>query len=337
VFEGSKGGMISTVLVPLDGSLVAEQAIPYAQALLPDADAGVLLRVVPEPDPLLTELMWTLESAPAWTETAVARAELDQVKARLADTRIRWITDVAQGDPAAEVLEAIRRHRVDVVAMTTHGRGALGRVTFGSVADRVSRASPIPVLLVRAHPDGSPLPTVAIRRLVVPLDGSVLAEASLPVVVDRAKQLGVPVHLVRALNLAAVLTPLVDGGGLLVSPSPEVYDQMTEAVEHDARDYLTTVATRLEDESVSATWDVLEGSPFFAIADATQTGDLLVTTSHGRGGVLRWLLGSVAEKLVRESPVPVLLVPSASRGTGTAPPDADGDRASLPVHGRRAS
>ena len=86
---------------------------------------------------------------------------------------------------------------------------------------------------------------------------------------------------------------------------------MTEAVEHDARDYLTAVVARLEDEGVSATWDVLEGSPFFAIADATQTGDLLVTTSHGRSGVLRWLLGSVAEKLVREAPVPVLLVPSA--------------------------
>ena len=318
--------MISAVLVPLDGSSVAEQAIPYAQALLSDAEMGVLLRVVPELEPLLSELMWTLEAASESAETAAARAELDRVKAHLADTRIRWTIDVVHGDPAEEILEAIARHRIDVVAMTTHGRGALGRVTFGSVADRVTRASPIPVLLVRAHSDESPLTTATVRRLVVPLDGSVLAEAALPVVVDRAKQLGIPVHLVRALNLAAVLTPLVDGAGLLVSPSPEVCEQMTEAVEHDARDYLTSVAAGLEDDGVSATWDVLEGSPFFAIADATETGDLLVATSHGRGGVLRWLLGSVAEKLVREAPVPVLLVPSASRDTGTARADAaDGD------------
>jgi nucleotide-binding universal stress UspA family protein len=147
-------------------------------------------------------------------------------------------------------------------------------------------------------------------------------------VIDLAKHLGIPVHLVRALNLAAMLTTLGAEAGPLVSPSPEVYEQMTEAVERDARDYLTSVAARLEDDGVSATWAVLEGSPFFAIAEATKTGDLLVTTSHGRGGVLRWLLGSVAEKLVRDSPVPVLLVPSASRGTGIAPADAaDGDRA----------
>ena len=314
--------MISTVLVPLDGSSVTEQAIPYAQVLLPDAESGVLLRVMPELDPLLTELMWTLEAASESAETAAARAELERVKARLADTRIRWIADVVHGDPAEEILEAIARHTTGLVVMTTHGRGALGRVAFGSVADRVSRASPIPVLLVRAHPDESALTTVAIRRLVVPLDGSVLAEAALPVMVDRAKQLRIPVHLVRALNLAAVLTPLVDGAGLLVSPSPEVCEQMTEAVEHDARDYLTSVAARLAEEGVSATWDVLEGSPFFAIAAATETGDLLVTTSHGRSGVLRWLMGSVAEKLVRESPVPVLLVPSAGRGATTAPADA---------------
>ena len=314
--------MISAVLIPLDGSSIAEQAIPYAQALVPDADAGVLLRVIPELDPLLTELMWTLEAASEPAETAAARAELDRVKARLAGTRIRWTTDVVQGDPAEEILNAITRHRISVVAMTTHGRGALGRVTFGSVADRVSRASPIPVLLVRAHPDESALSSVIIRRLVVPLDGSTRAEAALPVVVDRAKQLGIPVHLVRAINLADALTPSVDRGGMLVSPSPEVCEQMTEAVEHDAREYLTSVAERLADEGISITWDVVEGSPFFTIAHATETGDLLVATSHGRSGVLRWLMGSVAEKLVREAPVPILLVPSPGRGAATASADA---------------
>jgi nucleotide-binding universal stress UspA family protein len=320
--------MISTVLVPLDGSPVAEQAIPYAQALVPDGGEGVFFRVVPELEPLLAELVWTLASAPESAEIAAVQAELERVKARVGDTPVRWTTDVTSGDPAGEILEAIARHRIDLVAMTTHGRGALGRVAFGSVADRVSRESPVPVLLVRADSDGLPPTTADFRRLVVPLDGSALAEASLPPVVDLAKHLGIPVHLVRALNLAAVLTPLVAEAGPLVLPSPEASEQMREAVEPDARDYLTSVTTRLADEGVSATWSVLEGSPFYAIAEATKTGDLLVTTSHGRSGVLRWLLGSVAEKLVREAPVPVLLVPSASRGTGIAPADAaDGDRA----------
>jgi nucleotide-binding universal stress UspA family protein len=70
----------------------------------------------------------------------------------------------------------------------------------------------------------------------------------------------------------------------------------------------------LKEEGVAASGAILDGSPFFAISDATEPGDLIVLTSHGRGGVRRWLLGSVAEKLVREAPVPVLLVPAVERG-----------------------
>src|SRR5918994_552399 len=248
--------MISTVLVPLDGSPVAEQAIPYAQALVPDGGEGVFFQVVPEVEPLLAELVWTLASAPESAEIAAVQAALERVKARVGDNPVRWTTDVTSGDPAGEILEAIARHRIDLVAMTTHGRGALGRVTFGSVADRVSRESPVPVLLVRADADGLPPTTADFRRLVVPLDGSALAEASLPPVVDLAKHLGIPVHLVRALNLAAVLTPLIHEAGPLVPPPSEVSEQMREAVEPDARDYLTSVTTRLEYEGVSATWSV---------------------------------------------------------------------------------
>ena len=71
---------------------------------------------------------------------------------------------------------------------------------------------------------------------------------------------------------------------------------------------------RLQYQGVDVGWDVLDGSPYSEIANAIQPEDLVVITSHGRGGIMRWLLGSVAEKLVREAPAPILLVPAADRG-----------------------
>lgn len=302
--------MISTVLVPLDGTTVAEQAIPYAQALLPDGGRVILFRVVPEPEPPLIELLWTLESPENATSEA-ARAALETTIARAHDARLRWEARVAQGHPAEQILQAAGHGGVDMVIMMTAGRGAIGRAVFGSVADRVSRASPVPVLLVRPRPESATATAAEIRRLVVPLDGSQLAEAALPPATEIARRRGILVSLVQAIDLTALLTPVSAGGVLTVPLAPEVYEQTVATVERGAREYLAAVAAGLQAEGVDASWTVLEGSPFFAIADATQPGDLIVMTSHGRGGVRRWLLGSVAEKLVREADAPVLLVGSS--------------------------
>ena len=308
--------MISTVLVPLDGSAVAEQAIPYARALLPEGGTLVLLRVLPEAEPALTELHWSFDEAPDVDDAAsdAARTALEQVIARMGDTSRRRVVRVARGDPAEQILRAIARHAIDVVVMTTHGRGAIGRAIFGSVADRVSRASPVPILLVRSQPSVDATALAEVRRLLVPLDGSDLAEAALPLARELAQRLEAPVHLVQAVDFTALLAPVTGGGVLAVSPPGEVYQELMETIERGARDYLASVAARLEAEGMTATWAVLDGSPYFAIADAAEPGDLIVLTSHGRSGVLRWLMGSVAEKLVREAPVPALLVPSAGRG-----------------------
>ncbi len=312
--------MISNAVVPLDGSPAAELALPYAQAFLPDGGEVVLLAVVPRFDPLLTELLWSLEperDIATDPEIETARKTLAEVVARVADTRLRWSIKVARGDPAEQILQAVERNSLGMIAMTTHGRRAIGRAMFGSVADRVSRASPVPVLLVRPALEEAPLPATEIRRLVAPLDGSALAEAALPLAIELARRLGIGIHLVRAINLAAVLAPLADGGVLTVPPPPEVYEQLSQSLQNDARNYLESTAARLAESRVTTTSAVLDGSPFFAIAEAAQPGDCIIMTSHGRGGVLRWLMGSVAEKLIREAPVPVLLVPSAGRGTRT--------------------
>ena len=315
---------LSTALVPLDGSPMAEAALPYARVLVPAGGQIVVLRVLPEIEPLLGELAWTLDSAPedfAGPNVDAARAALDAAIARLNDPDHRWETQVALGDPAEQILRAIEQRRIDIVTMTTHGRGAVGRTLFGSVADRVSSASPVPVLLVRPHAPEQQPPIADLRRLVVPLDGSELAEAALPVAIGLARRYAIAVHLVRAIDYTAVLAPL-SANGLMVSAPPEIHNEMVETIRSETRKYLASVVIHLENQGVTASWTVPEGSPFVAITEITKSGDLIVMTSHGRGGALRWLLGSVAEKLVREAPVPILLVPSAGRGAPSGASEA---------------
>ena len=90
-------------------------------------------------------------------------------------------------------------------------------------------------------------------------------------------------------------------------------DQIWQEAEAEARSTVTAAVSRLQAEGVDASGEIVNGSPFFAISEATEPGDLLLLTSHGRGGVRRWLLGSVAEKLVREADAPVMLVPAVER------------------------
>jgi nucleotide-binding universal stress UspA family protein len=227
---------------------------------------------------------------------------------------VRGSTFVARGDPSEEILKAVAAQGADLVAMSTHGRGAIRRAIFGSVADRVSRASPVPVLLARFEKRARV--SADIRRLVVPLDGSDLAEGALPVTVELARRSHVPVHLVQAVNLDATLGSMGGPGVPAVAASPEVNEDVAGDVQRAGEDYLKGVASRLEEQGVITTWAVHHGPPPAAIADACGTGDLIVLTSHGRGGVGRWLLGSVAEQLVREAPAPVVLVPAPDRDSG---------------------
>jgi nucleotide-binding universal stress UspA family protein len=314
--------MITTALVPLDGSPVAAQAVPYAQAILPPGGRVILIHVIQKSDLLLPELLGLLRAVPGEDdECAIAQALLDQATADAGDVRLDWQSEVVRGEPATEILHAVPRAGADAIVLTTHGRGALGRTVFGSVADRVARTAPVPVLLVRPHPAATRPSPPAIRRLVVPLDGSPLAEAALPVATELAQRLQVPVHLVQVINVAALLAPL---GYLAVPGVPDdLYDETMATARREGEGYLAAVNCRLTVSRVTATWAVLDGSPFASIAAVTNPDDLVVMTSHGRGGALRWLLGSVAEKLVREAPCPVLLVPTVGRGSPS--PTRSGD------------
>ncbi|MCD6034191.1 MAG: UspA domain protein, partial [Thermomicrobiales bacterium] len=234
-----------------------------------------------------------------------ARADLETAAQRLRVAGQMVRTEVVVGNPTRRIVDAAADLRPEMIVMASHGRGALGRLIYGSVADQVGRESPVPVMVVRAR-QLAPGP-VGITRLVVPLDGSPGAEAALPVAAAISRRLGTPISLLRAVDPAVLMPPAVGMGEAIPF---EIYDEAEKELEQEAQRYLETMAQTLREQGLPVAISVLMGPAASSIKEATHLGDVLVLSSHERTGVTRWLLGSVAEKLSREDESPVILVPA---------------------------
>ena len=291
-----------TILVPLDGSTRAEAALAIAEQLGRSLHATLILaRVMPT-----VPLPFVSSSAPLPAESYqqllddernVARAYVEQQTKRLEQQEQSVKIMIAEGDPAATLLDTCASEHVRLVVMTTHGRTGLARFALGSVADRMVRYGHVPVLLLRSSPvRGSDAKTVhpevtRLERVLVPLDGSVLAEAALPLAVDLG---GVVIHHIT-----------------LVRVLPYTADERTRA---EATSYLDARARELRSQLLgddcTVTTLIREGVvPGEEISEqAEDDGSLVLMATHGRGGIRRWMLGSVANQVVHMGHVPVLLI-----------------------------
>ncbi len=309
--------MAYRILVPLDGSSVAEQVIPWADDLAAALDANVdLVRVVERDlssEALASEVRFNqrLRSG-ATTESeapdvSVLRAEALEQEARLALSRSRSKFQRARrvdlsvlGGFAPEAIVS-HAHRTDatLVAMASHGRTGLARTLLGSVAAGVVRDSGVPVLVVRRDLSMPPhLPD----RVLIPLDMSDLAEAALRAVMPLARELGWKLVLFSAAELPAQTLPIQGAAVPLGLPPAHTPVELM--------DYLEQLASDLNGEGIDAEVEVGTGEPADAIvqaADRSQTGFIAMST-HGRNGIGRWLLGSVAEAVIHRANVPVLVV-----------------------------
>jgi nucleotide-binding universal stress UspA family protein len=271
------------VLVPLDGSELAEAILPLLEGGEPLWGSEILL---------VRSL--SAETSPESSAETEAGDYLARQARRLERTGLRVRCEVWHGDPSQAIVNAAARGRVDLIAMTTHGWRGLDRLRFGSVAESVVRNTRVPVLLVRGHlrwpADRSP-------RILVPLDGSALSAAVLTVVA----RLGVSRHAV--VELLHVFE--THASGVDLPPSLNAADRQRAA----ARNYLERVAARLTGKWLEVEPVVLEGPAARTIAQRVVDGgaDLVAMTTHGRSGVARLLLGSVAEQVLRTADVPVLL------------------------------
>ena len=289
------------IVVPLDGSPFAEHALGYAGAIAGAVGARLRLVLVHElpPPPGTPDAVKLYASV----EVAVRKSQRAYLRETAHRLRDRWKVQVTALSPDGPVGPALLRYLNEMepglVVMSTHGRGSIGRALLGSVADRVVREAKAPVLLVRAPSEGwTP------SDILVPLDGSGLAEAALGPAVDLARAAG------GRLTLVQVVVPVssVTDPPMSFSGSDE---RLTDLRRREAQDYLDGVADRIREQGVTASAAaVVAGSPAGALIDLAGGGhvSLVVMASHGRGGMRRLALGSVADKMVRAASAPVLVI-----------------------------
>jgi nucleotide-binding universal stress UspA family protein len=317
--------MFKRILVPLDGSTRAERAIPVA-ARIARAKSGsvVLMQVATIPVTYAsylgssTNTLETIES-----ELTDAESYLRTVAGSEVLRGIEAETQALYGVAAATILSTVSSYKADLVVMTSHGYTGTERWLLGSVAQEVARHSPVPVLVLHEkgavpagpHPDGSPL------RALVTLDGSALAEAALEPAAQLIAALATPAqgafHLLRV-----VRPPTFDTKG----DSPENIDSMMEQALHKARTYLNTITghlreSTLADLNLTITWSVMfDTDPAAAIIRVAEHGegtegagvpgrcDLIALATHGRSGWEHWVRGSVTERVLGATKLPLLIV-----------------------------
>ncbi len=292
--------MYTKILVPLDGSERSERVLPPARSIVEALNIDVELLQVTDPNVV------TAFSDPEHERYA------DQVGSSIRNNSINYLERIANSFPdpttvtcsaelgnAAEVIaDKAAVHPGTIIAMSTHGRSGVQRWLLGSTADKVLHAAHNPLLLVRATDDTVLNETTMLKRIVVPLDGSQLAELTLPHVVELAKNLGLEVVLVR------VFDPLSQGH------IPYV-ERVGEKMRVEAKAYLELKVRGLESEGLKeVSYLLLQGNAATKIVDITQAthDNLVAICTHCRFGIGRWVLGSVTDRVVRYSGNPVLVI-----------------------------
>jgi nucleotide-binding universal stress UspA family protein len=304
------GDVLRRILIGLDGSPLAETIVDAVCALSERLRADiVLLHVVEVPD-----MVRAVDPGPSLDEIVAqecdrARAYLDRVAATIRGRGLPIHTAVSAGIAAKEIVRFAERERIDLVALATHGRSGLGRWIHGSVADAVLHDAPVPLLLLRPTTEGERTP--AISRLVIPLDGSSLAEEAIPVAEELARALAVPVLLVRVvepLSLPFATEPFVG------APAYVDYERIFEVLRRDAEQYVDETASRLRATGLVVEKRVVAGIAAETIAKLARehAGSLIVLTSHGRSGWRAVVLGSVARRVVQLAGGPVLVTRPAA-------------------------
>jgi len=308
--------MYRTILVPLDGSTFAEHALPLALSLAQRSHAEIHLVTVSTP---LTQayIEGVFVGTPDLETEAVGRykAYLNSVTARLRERiNVPITNEVITGEVVTTMCELASSGKYDLVVMATHGRSPLGRFWLGSVADQMVRHINLPLLLVRPTEKEPRLEHVPdLNRVVLALDGTELSEQILAPAVALAELIGeVEVVLVRAIR--QVYPDDVEPETMDASPVPrplrEEMTRLQEESKREAAEYLAAVAHRLEARGMTVrTHVVVEDQPADAIlheAEGEHAG-LIAMETHGRSGLARLFFGSVADKVVRGTHIPVLI------------------------------
>jgi nucleotide-binding universal stress UspA family protein len=284
--------MYSKILVPLDGSHLSEQILPYARFL---ADAhGIPVELLRATDPDARPPFWPSESSGRYLK-------------KIADEYFSGhaSTGAETGAPATVIIDHAKTDPSCLIAMATHGISGARRWLLGSVTSKVVQIAANSLLLIRASHNFDASMPVRMDQIFVPLDGSALAEKALPHACALTKRLNLEIQLLRVYSLPRDAYVIADG---VIARGPAQY---REELAKQAQDYLEGKVAALRADGFERVVGIaIEGDAASEIIDlASKTSDSLIAMStHGRSGIGRWVLGSVAEKILQHAHNPVLLI-----------------------------
>jgi len=291
------------VLIPLDGSRLSERSLAFVPSLSRLEGFGLTLVSVVNPEEDVSMLGHAEASD---REANVLQTYLHEIAAdMLKHHNLQVATEVLRGNPAEAILARLASGTTDLLVISTHGRSGIARWRIGSVADKLIRGAGCETLVVGPHAADTEgwLEAGAVqpfKKILLPVDGSELAEQALAATQRFAKAFGSEVHVVRVINVTSY------GDGLMMESvyTPQLIDTLQEAAE----EYVSGMAKRLGAPGGVST-KVLVGSPAMTLEQYAEVNsvDLVVMTTHGRGGVARAALGSVTDRMLGGS-APVLVV-----------------------------
>lgn len=297
--------MFKHILVPLDGSQLAEAALPPAQCLAEKLAAKITLIHIIERDapgqvhgqPHLKDA----EAAASYLSDLAARAFPQELQVD-SHVHLAEVDDVAQS-----LVEHALELEYDLIVMCSHGRGGALRLVLGTIAQRVISIGSLPVLMTNPGKRAE-APEFCCKAVLLPFDGDVEHALALPVAVELVKACGAALHLAMVVHTLGTLSGEMAATGRLL---PGATSRMLEMSAKDAEEGLEEQVKALRDQGLDASAHVLRGDPAGVIADfaGRLPADLIVLATHGRSGMGAFWAGSVANKVCSRCRIPTLLVP----------------------------
>lgn len=291
--------MFMRILLPLDGTSRAEEAIPLARKLASESGAQVyLLHVDTSP-------------APAATNSAIAR-RFQEIATELRRAGVEAHVLSVNGQTPTTIAAVAEIHDIDLIVMAPEARGAFGMLRRPSVTAGVLAKSPTPTLIAPIYTEGASFPMLdsSSDMVIVPLDGSALAEQALPLAVNLAERYHCGLLLTRVIPpIQAVMA----GPGVYPLPADMAAAELTET-----QTYLHRMKQQIQQSSkIPVEWVALSGIPATELLAFIETkpGSVVVMSTHGRSGFARFMLGSVALELARKTSAPLFIVPATSGST----------------------
>jgi nucleotide-binding universal stress UspA family protein len=282
------------VLVPLDGSELAERAIPYAKNLAKTKGSEVIL--------------FTVSIASVEQLDRPIKAYLELNSNELQSQGIKASTAIAYGDVADEIISFADKNNIDLIIISTHGYSGIKRWVLGSVARKVLYGTCVQVLLTKSK---SPkVSQVELKKLLLPLDGSPFAEAPITFIDDLTK--GTKTEIVLTTVCEPPLVPSY--GDRPINPTWKKHrDALWTDTQQQASEYLEKIKNRLAKQGMKVKSQVIPGelgkvAESIMKAAQKENVDLIAMATHGRTGVSRWVYGGITNRIVEQSLQPVLLI-----------------------------